>query len=133
MFANKEKKPVKLSDFKDPRLTLREKMFYWKRRSERMDKMLLEAIAQHMKKSTEDPLVVQAFTESMPEESRLKNIANVAKELKLPMSDPMVMCRYWRKRALATRQVLRNMTSQQKKVRGCIQNGIYRPITKQRS
>lgn len=97
--------------------TMREKVMYWKHRCERTDERLLQQIAIKLNRSIDDPEVRSSFQQNLPPESRLKCIAETARDLRLPLNDAMVLCRYWRTRAIATSKVIEKMKKNTKK--GC--------------
>ncbi len=100
----------KVSDLKkQTRLSLRQKGGYWMRRAQRTDKYLLQFISEYMDLSVTSPKVMRAFEQILPVESRLKHWAVIGKKLNLPLSDPMVVCCYWRARALATAAVIKRL------------------------
>lgn len=95
--------------------TMREKVLYWKDRSERTDNRLLHQIAKDMNRSINDPKVRSSFQQTLPPESKLKCITETAHDLKLPLNDAMVLCRYWRTRTIATSKIIEKMRKKQQK------------------
>lgn len=108
----------KIADLKKrTRLSVREKAMYWMNRSRRTDNALLQLVSERMNLPVTNPYTVRAFEQLLPDAGRLKQLAAVGKEFNLPLSDPMVLCRYWRSRALATAAVMERLRQNARK--GC--------------